>query len=45
VLCLDVQVQYVSSRSAKPPIAAHYDHIIAFCIGVILISMGYVLLG
>jgi len=45
VLGLDVHVQYVSSGSANPPIAAHHDQIIAFCIGVILISMGYVVLS
>ena len=45
MLCLDVYVQYGSSESANPPIAVHHDQNIAFCIGVILISMGYVLLS
>jgi len=45
VLCLDVHVQYVSSGSANLPIAAYHDQVIAFCIGVILIPMGYVLLS
>jgi len=42
---MDVHVQYLSSGSANPPIAAYHDQIIAFYIGVILISMGYVLLS